>query len=219
VIEELEYEPYGQSRRTAQGDFNRDGTISVQDNFDFLAARFAGDPSADENDDGTVSVQDIFDFLAEYLNPDSTPRDRLSSLFFDNPYGYCGYYGDAETAAQVLGPVKRAGGSLTGAVIDGSGCLCHVRHRVYDPSAGRWLTRDPAGFIDGMNLCEYCGAPPLDANDPFGLLRSSPDPRDDLRKSPRGSAGSPDTPTPTTTCTSRPPAPVGSTRSSASSPT
>jgi RHS repeat-associated protein len=60
----------------------------------------------------------------------------------DNPYGYCGYYADMET----LG-------------INGvsNGFLYHVRHRVYDPIAGRWLQRDPAGFDDGMNLYENCG--------------------------------------------------------------
>jgi RHS repeat-associated protein len=66
----------------------------------------------------------------------------------------------------VLGSVKRNG---SGTPIDGSGCLYHVRHRVYDPSLGRWLTRDPAGFVDGMNLYEYCAGSAIDAMDPSGL--------------------------------------------------
>ena len=49
-----------------KAEFNHAGGVSVQDIFDFLAAYFAGDPSADINGGG-VSVQDIFDFLAAYF--------------------------------------------------------------------------------------------------------------------------------------------------------
>jgi hypothetical protein len=51
------------------GDFNGDGTASVQDIFDFLGAYFANNRRADVNGDGTVSVQDIFDFLTAYFTP------------------------------------------------------------------------------------------------------------------------------------------------------
>jgi hypothetical protein len=48
-------------------DFNGDGTLSVQDIFDFLSAWFAGTPSADFNGAGGLSVQDIFDFLSAWF--------------------------------------------------------------------------------------------------------------------------------------------------------
>jgi probable HAF family extracellular repeat protein len=48
-------------------DFNIDGSITVQDIFDFLAAYFSGDARADFNGDRSTSVQDIFDFLAAYF--------------------------------------------------------------------------------------------------------------------------------------------------------
>ncbi|MCC6321002.1 MAG: hypothetical protein IT438_06130 [Phycisphaerales bacterium] len=64
----------GTSRRGAflvriacPGDFNGDGSTSVQDIFDFLEAYFSNDPAADINGGG-VSVQDIFDFLAAYFS-------------------------------------------------------------------------------------------------------------------------------------------------------
>ncbi len=47
-------------------DFNHAGGVSVQDIFDFLAAYFNSEPTADINGGG-VSVQDIFDFLAAYF--------------------------------------------------------------------------------------------------------------------------------------------------------
>ncbi len=50
-------------------DVNNDGTVSVQDIFDFLAGYFAGEAIGDFNDDGSFSVQDIFDFLGQYFVP------------------------------------------------------------------------------------------------------------------------------------------------------
>jgi len=49
------------------GDFNGDGTPTVQDLFDFIAAYFSGDPRADINTSGAITVQDIFDFIAAYF--------------------------------------------------------------------------------------------------------------------------------------------------------
>ncbi len=48
-------------------DFNENGTATVQDIFDFLAAYFAATPSADFNGTGGITVQDIFDYLAAYF--------------------------------------------------------------------------------------------------------------------------------------------------------
>jgi probable HAF family extracellular repeat protein len=45
-------------------DYNRNGAISVQDLFDFLAGYFASDPRADFDHDGISDVGDIFAFLA-----------------------------------------------------------------------------------------------------------------------------------------------------------
>jgi hypothetical protein len=49
------------------GDYSCDGTINVQDIFDFLAGWFAGAPAADTNGVGGITVQDIFDFLAAWF--------------------------------------------------------------------------------------------------------------------------------------------------------
>lgn len=60
--------PNGASRCPA--DFNNSGGApTVQDLFDFVAAFFAVDPSADFNRDGGVTVQDVFDFLGAYFTP------------------------------------------------------------------------------------------------------------------------------------------------------
>lgn len=50
---------------TCPADWNDDGTVSVQDIFDFLASYFVSD--GDVNRDGSTGVQDIFDYLAAYF--------------------------------------------------------------------------------------------------------------------------------------------------------
>jgi len=50
-----------------RADYNRDGSVGVQDIFDFLAAYFSNSPAADINGVGGVTVQDIFDYLALYF--------------------------------------------------------------------------------------------------------------------------------------------------------
>lgn len=47
--------------------------------------------------------------------------------------------------------------------------LLLARHRWLDPKLGRWLTRDPAGYVDGSNLFEYCQTNPTVHVDPMGL--------------------------------------------------
>jgi hypothetical protein len=42
-------------------------------------------------------------------------------------------------------------------------------HAVYDVGTGRWLTRDPAGYVDGPNTYGYCLNNPLAASDSAGL--------------------------------------------------
>jgi RHS repeat-associated protein len=45
----------------------------------------------------------------------------------------------------------------------------HYEFRVYDPSSGRWLSRDPIGEAGGENLYGFVGNDPVNGVDPFGL--------------------------------------------------
>lgn len=47
--------------------------------------------------------------------------------------------------------------------------LYHYRARAYDAKHGRFLQRDPAGYVDGMNLYEYVRSNPIRYRDPYGL--------------------------------------------------
>lgn len=89
--------------------------------------------------DGSQNVLTTSDFDA-YGNP-------LMSNSNADPFGYgaqSGYYCDTETGFYLLS------------------------HRYYDPSVGRFLTRDPIGYRGGVNLYEYADASPIDNSDPTG---------------------------------------------------
>ncbi|RCS49488.1 hypothetical protein DTL42_13265 [Bremerella cremea] len=81
--------------------------------------------------------------------------DELDRLITYDPYGnpvnegdfrqlFGGYYYDSDTG------------------------LYLVRNRVYHPTLGRWLTKDPLGMVDGPNLYEYCAGDPVNNVDPSG---------------------------------------------------
>jgi RHS repeat-associated protein len=148
MLERVEYDPYGRARRISPLDVNPD---NVLDSTDYFLGTF---PAVDFNNDGVVDSQDAADYTDAWNVGDTTPLDGLSASWIGNPYGYCGYYGDVETRG-----IK---GTL-------NGFLYHCRHREYDPIAGRWLQRDPAGFVDGCNLYQYVNGKAGRARDPFGL--------------------------------------------------
>jgi RHS repeat-associated protein len=60
-------------------------------------------------------------------------------------------------------------GAQFGYFSDGGTGLVLCTHRFYDPSTGRWLTRDPMGYGGGVNLYGYCGNDPGNRVDPSGL--------------------------------------------------
>ncbi|MEQ8845225.1 MAG: RHS repeat-associated core domain-containing protein [Phycisphaerales bacterium] len=51
--------------------------------------------------------------------------------------------------------------------------LNHVRHRVLKTDLGRWVQRDPAGYVDGASLYEYVRSTPIKYRDQTGLAAVS----------------------------------------------
>ena len=52
--------------------------------------------------------------------------------------------------------------------------LCTLRY--YDPSGGRWISRDPIGYAGGSDLYGYVGNDPVNKVDPSGLEEFVPTP-------------------------------------------
>jgi RHS repeat-associated protein len=57
---------------------------------------------------------------------------------------------------------------FTGRELDEEAGLYYYRTRGYDAVKGRFLQRDSAGYVDGLNLYEYAGDNPTGRTDPFG---------------------------------------------------
>jgi RHS repeat-associated protein len=55
-----------------------------------------------------------------------------------------------------------------GVMAEGNG-LYYMRARYYDPEAGRFINKDPIGYMGGLNLFTYVGNNPANLIDPFGL--------------------------------------------------
>jgi RHS repeat-associated protein len=103
---------------------------------------------ADLNRDGKISLTDrTMVGSPRAAIPAGWISDRTGA---DNPVGYAGYFFSHETDQ-----------------------YCQ-RFRWYDPRRGRWMQRDPAGDVDGLNLYEYVRSSPLRYRDPLGLQSIHP---------------------------------------------
>ncbi len=81
--------------------------------------------------------------IQEQYEMDPFGKEKLSTTSYKNPWRFCS---------------KRHEEGLV-----------YFGARFYDPSMGRWLTPDPSGFVDGLNLYAYVRNSPLNRLDVFGL--------------------------------------------------
>ncbi|MBX3372751.1 MAG: hypothetical protein KF817_02870 [Phycisphaeraceae bacterium] len=100
---------------------------------------------ADINRDGVISSADVsaLGSAKSALAPGEI-SDRTSGTGPDSIIGWCGYVFIPETG------------------------FYHVRFRVYDVGLGRWTSRDPMGYVDGMGGYEYVRSWPVEMVDTTG---------------------------------------------------
>jgi RHS repeat-associated protein len=55
-------------------------------------------------------------------------------------------------------------------VMDEDNGLLFMRARYYDPVVGRFISKDPIGYLGGINLYAYAGNNPIKNIDPLGLV-------------------------------------------------
>lgn len=86
---------------------------------------------------------------------------------------YYPYGGTAVWAMRSQGEVNGKTVRYSGRERDATG-LYYYGHRYYQPWAGRWLSADPAGTADGLNLYAMCGNNPVTCRDDGGLMGFNP---------------------------------------------
>ncbi len=96
---------------------------------------------------GAVVERYAYDPYGNTTVLDGAGTTVLSSSAYDNPYRFTGRRHEDE-----LG-------------------LYYYRSRYFDPELGRFLTRDFAGYKDGLNLYQYVGSNPVNFVDPLGAWR------------------------------------------------
>ena len=150
------YSAYGVPFGIPRADINGDGTVNTADS-NILSVAFGnslGDVgyvvTADINLDGTVDLDDwgilSVDFGATLGRGVLSHTTTSGGGGVRNRIGYAGYQ------------------------FDDAANKYHVRNRVYDPLNGRWLRRDPLGYVDGPGLYQYCWSMPVISTDYTGLV-------------------------------------------------
>jgi RHS repeat-associated protein len=171
----------------AAADVNLDGRVDASDESAWLALLQMGgmnpvtgepDRRMDLNGDGDVTQADFDLWDVAYRQARQQPTGNPAAPWMDD----APFNGVAEGG--VLSVPTRSGThsggtwvmhgvdnrfGFAGYMWDPFLKLYHVRHRVYDPMAGRWLQRDPIGMAGGWNLYQYCGGEPWGYVDPMGL--------------------------------------------------
>ncbi len=78
-------------------------------------------------------------------------------------YSY-GAFGECKASGSLKNPWR-----FSGQRVDDETSLVFFGRRYYQPRWGRWITPDPADFIDGLNLYTYVHNDPVNRYDPNGL--------------------------------------------------
>ncbi len=151
-LEYVFYSAYGEATVHPIADVDMDGDVdsadaTAWDNGDNMGAGYNYHPAGSNlNWDDKADAADDALFDESYAaNVGLSGKGRMSSVGVSNRKGYAGYEHDESIG------------------------MYHVRHRVYQPDLGRWMTRDPLGYVDGMGLYEYVRGMAVVGVDPQGL--------------------------------------------------
>ena len=170
IVELYDYDNYGAVKTyvpdqalAGKGDYDQDSDVDLIDFIRFQTC-FTGDGGGlGEPDSGC----EVFDFDTD----DDVDLTDLQAFWtcFAGPGARGGAMTPSALSVSMLNPYCFTGRRLD--FIDtGNRQLYHYRARTYDPLHGRFNQRDPAGYVDGMNLYEYVGSTPLGTTDPLGLF-------------------------------------------------
>ncbi len=149
-LQRIRYSSYGVPTPVLRSDINGDGDVDTDD-LAFFSAPYSG------------AVYGNADYRADTdINGDGAIDNSDVALYLDDFNAQLGAHeGGLWNNACLVG--------YAGSIHDPAVQLFLMRNRWYDAELGRWITRDPAGYVDGMSLYMYVSGNPLMYYDPFGL--------------------------------------------------
>ncbi|MCM7515822.1 hypothetical protein M8R90_23790 [Enterobacter hormaechei] len=108
--------------------------------------------------------------FADHLGSVSGETDNAGNVTSrEEYYPYGSSAGSDEEAEEVTDRSRRYSGKER----DATGLL-YYGWRYYQAESGRWLSADPGGLIDGVNLFRYCRNNPVNIIDTDGMMPSPP---------------------------------------------
>jgi RHS repeat-associated protein len=144
--------------------FLYDGANAVQE-FGTLPTANLLTGGVDERFQRTSSTE-TDDYLTDALG--STVELTGSTGATEEQYSYSPYGSQSATGMTTTNSYAYTGREFDGLGVD------YYRARYYNPTTGRFLSEDPAGFAGGFNLYAYASENPLSFRDPLGLCASIP---------------------------------------------
>jgi len=102
------------------------------------------------------------------MEDDGDVFERYEYDVYGKPY----FYNESFTLLDPQKSTKNNPVMFTGQRLDpldaGDLQLMYYKNRLYCPTTGRFLQRDRVGYLDGLNLYEYCQSNPIIHIDPYG---------------------------------------------------
>ena len=143
--------------------------IEEEDGADALVARYTYGPSINALLTMERGANTYF-YIRDQRGSVMQVRDGAGALVESYDYGP---YGEVSVFDSAGGAIPASAISnpflFTGQYLDSETGLYFMRARYYSPKIGRFISRDPLGFVDSFNLYEYAVSSPVMMIDPKGL--------------------------------------------------
>ncbi len=136
-----------------------DGNGTVRASYKYGLNRISGLLPGEVNP--VIYISDALGSSTDLTAADGTVRQSYSYDAFGAPRPI-----DAGGVAGTLANEFR----FTGERVDSETTQIYLRARYYDATTGRFLAKDPSGFIDGSNLYQYAHDNPTTLSDPSGRV-------------------------------------------------